>query len=99
MSFVLELFDSPEIPLVVAEIRRVLRPRGRAGVVGMSKEGGTSSILSFYEWLHLKLPQYVDCRPIYVEQSIKDAGFEIAFKARVRFVGLPGEIVIGAKPA
>jgi len=98
-SFALELFDSPEIPQVLAEIRRVLRPNGRVGVISMSKEDEASPLLKLYEWLHQKLPQYVDCRPIYVEQSIKDAGFGIQYKERVSLLGLPGDIVIGTKPA
>lgn len=98
-SFALELFDSPEIPLVLAEIRRVLRPTGRVGIVSMSKEGGASPLLRLYEWLHQKLPQYVDCRPIYVEQSVRDAGFGIQHRERVSLLGLPGEIVIGVPSA
>jgi demethylmenaquinone methyltransferase/2-methoxy-6-polyprenyl-1,4-benzoquinol methylase len=98
-SFALELFDSPEIPQVLAEIRRVLRPNGRVGVISMSEEDGASPLLKLYKWLHQKLPQYVDCRPIYVEQSIKDAGFGIQHKERVSLLGLPGDIVIGTKPA
>jgi len=98
-SFTLELFDSPDIPQVLAEIRRVLRPNGRVGIISMSKEDGASPLLKLYEWLHQKLPQYVDCRPIYVEQSIKDAGFGIQHKERVSLLGLPGDIVIGTKAA
>jgi demethylmenaquinone methyltransferase/2-methoxy-6-polyprenyl-1,4-benzoquinol methylase len=98
-SFNLELFDSPEIPMVLAEIRRVLKPHGRLGVVSMSKDVGNSPLLKIYEWSHEKFPQFVDCRPIYVEQSIKDAGFEIQTRDRVNMLGLPGDIVIGTKPA
>ena len=98
MSFTLELFDSPEIPRVLAEIRRVLKPNGRLGVVSMSKEDGDSKLLRLYEWLHKKIPQYADCRPIYVEHSIKDAGFEIQSREKVSLFGLPGEIVIGVSP-
>lgn len=96
-SFALELFDSPEIPQVLGEVRRVLKPNGRLGVISMSKEDGTSPLLRLYEWLHEILPQYIDCRPIYVEQSIKDAGFGIQYKERVSLLGLPGDIVIGTK--
>jgi len=77
MSFTLELFDTPEIPKVLAKIKRVLKPKGRLGVVSMSREDGKSLLLRLYEWAHKKFPQYVDCRPIYVAESIKDAGFEI----------------------
>lgn len=98
-SFTLELFDSPEIPMVLAEIIRVLSPRGRLGVFSMSKGDKVTPLLRLYEWLHRKLPQSVDCRPIYVEQSIKDAGFVIQFKERVSLVGLPADIVMGIKPA
>ena len=98
-SFALELFDSPEIPKVLAEIRRVLKPNGRLGVISMLKEEGSPKLQQLYEWLHQKLPQYVDCRPIYVTQSIKDAGFGIQGKEKLNLLGLRGEIVIGIKPA
>lgn len=97
-SFALELFDTPEIPMLLAEIQRVLKPCGRLGVVGMSKAGGVSPMLSLYEWLHRLFPQTIDCRPIYVAQSIQDAGFAIRSRERVNIWGLPGEIVIGVKP-
>lgn len=97
-SFNLELFDTPEIPHVLTEIKRVLKPKGRFGVISMSKGDGDSPILKLYEWLHKKIPQYVDCRPIYVEQSIRDGGFGIRWKERLRIMGLSGEIVVGTKP-
>jgi ubiquinone/menaquinone biosynthesis C-methylase UbiE len=99
MSFALELFDNPEIPRVLAEVRRVLIPNGRLGVLSMSKGNGSSPLLGLYEWLHQKLPQYVDCRPIHVEGSIQEAGFAIQYMERVSLFGLPGDIVIGTKPA
>jgi demethylmenaquinone methyltransferase/2-methoxy-6-polyprenyl-1,4-benzoquinol methylase len=95
MSFTLELFDTPEIPKILSEIKRVLKPKGRLGVVSMSKEDGESILLKLYEWAHKKIPNYADCRPIYVEQSLKEAGFEIKHKEKVKVLGLPGEIVVG----
>jgi ubiquinone/menaquinone biosynthesis C-methylase UbiE len=98
MSFALELFDGPEIPRLLAEVWRVLKPNGRVGVLGMSKAAGASPLLSLYEWFHRQLPRVVDCRPIHVEWSIKDAGFGISYQERISLLGLPGEIVIGTKP-
>ncbi|MBA7629965.1 Demethylmenaquinone methyltransferase [subsurface metagenome] len=94
MSFTLELFDTPEIPKVLEHIKRVLKPGGRLGVASMSKENGKSIFLRLYEWIHNKWPKYVDCRPIYVEQSLREAGYEIKSKERVRLFRLPGEIVV-----
>jgi len=94
MSFALELFDTPEIPTVLKEIKRVLKPKGRLGVASMLKEDGESRLLKLYEWAHKKFPKYVDCRPIYVEQSIKDAGYSIKGKEKVKLFGLPVEIVV-----
>jgi len=96
MSFTLELFDTPEIAKVLAEIRRVLRENGRLGVVSISKEED-SILIGLYEWAHERFPKYVDCRPIHVERSVRDAGFELEYKEKVKLMGLPGEIVIGVK--
>jgi len=94
MSFTLELFDTPEIPRVLEEIKRVLKPGGRLGMVSMSKEDGDSTISRLYEWSHKKWPRYVDCRPIYLERFLVDAGYKTLSKRKIRLMGLPGEIVI-----
>ena len=94
LSFTLELFDTPEIPRVLEQIKRVLKPEGRLVVVSMSKENGESIFLRLYEWIHNKWPKYVDCRPIYVEQSIREAGYLVKNKVKFRLFRLPGEIVV-----
>ena len=97
MSFTLELFDTPEIPRLLEEVKRVLKPGGRIGVASMSKENGESLLLRLYEWAHRKWPKYVDCRPIYLEQSLRGSGYEIRKKEKVKLFGLPGEIVVAVK--
>ena len=97
MSFTLELFDTPEIPPVLAEVKRVLKPGGRLGVVSISRENGESIPLRVYEWAHRKWPKYIDCRPIYVEGSLTDAGYEIGTREKARLAGLPLELVVGLK--
>ena len=94
MSFTLELFDTPEIPKILNEVKRVLKFDGRIGITSMSKENGGSLLLRFYEWAHRKWPKYIDCRPIYVEQSLRDVGYRIRRKNKVSLFGLPGEIVV-----
>lgn len=99
ISFTLELFDTPEIPTFLQESRRVLKPGGRLGAVSLSKENGGSLPVRLYEWVHEKFPQWVDCRPIYAEESIHRAGFKVGYKEKKKMLGLPVEIVVGTKPA
>jgi len=93
----LELFDTPDIPAVLSEIRRVLKPGGRFVDLSISREA-VDVVTRTYEWIHERFPQYVDCRPIYVERSLREAGFKIASTKRIKIFNLLyGEIVCGLK--
>ncbi len=96
MSFTLELFDTPEIPRVLTECKRVLRLGGRLVVVGVSREGKDGIIMHIYEWSHRHFPNLVDCRPIFVRHSLEEAGFRIDSADR-RMMWVPVEIVLGVK--
>ena len=97
ISFTLELFDTPEIPVILQEVRRVLIQNGRLGLVSLSKENGSSLFLRLYEWAHIKFPKYIDCRPIFASHSIKVAGFNIQDKKKTKIFLAPLEIVIGIR--
>ena len=97
MSFTLELFDTPEIPGVLREVSRTLKPGGRLGIVSLSRSYGESRMLRLYEWAHKKWPKYFDCRPILVEKSLRDAQYKILKRGKAQLAGLPGEIVIATK--
>jgi ubiquinone/menaquinone biosynthesis C-methylase UbiE len=95
LSFTLELFPEDEIPLVLAECRRLLRWDGRLGVVSLAKE--KASMVRLYEWFHARWPQVVDCRPIFAHTLLIKAGFEVREAQRVVMWGLPVEIIMASK--
>ncbi len=100
MSLTLELFPVDDIPVVLAELGRVLRPGGRLGVVSMAtvKEGDKASLLEkTYVWMHRHFPHIVDCQPIDVEQFVTDAGFDIQTVEEMEIWTMPVRAVVGVK--
>ena len=98
MSFTLELFDTPEIPLVLAECTRVLRPGGRIGVVSLSRADPVRWPTRLYERLHDRFPATLDCRPIHGRLALEAAGFEQAQSTVVPLWGLRAEAVVAVRP-
>ncbi|MEA3338762.1 MAG: methyltransferase domain-containing protein [Chloroflexota bacterium] len=97
-SFTLELFDTPEIPVVLRQCQRVLKSNGHICVVAMSKEGKDSALMRLYEWAHERFPNYVDCRPIYVQRALADAGFKVLETTKTSYWGVLVEVVVAQKP-
>ena len=98
ICFTLELFDTPEIPLVLAECHRLLIPGGRLGVVAMLKSEHPGWVERLYEWFHDKLPAYVDCRPINAQELVQLAGFTVEKHQSSSMWGLPVDLLVARKP-
>lgn len=98
MKLTLELFPLHEIPMLLAECRRVLKPSGRLGVVSMATvdEGERASMLEkTYVWMHSHFPHIVDCQPIPLEVLLASAGFSIQQKAKLEIFTMPVAAVVG----
>ena len=96
-SFTLELFPLDDIPAVLAEVARVLKPGGRLGVVSMATvlEGEKSSSLEkTYIWMHQHFPHIVDCQPIDVVHFVEEAGLNIQQKIEMEIWTMPVRCVI-----
>ena len=97
MCFTLELFDTPDIPKVLAECKRVLRSDGRIVVVAVSKEGKEGFIIHAFEWTHRHFPNLMDCRPIYARRALEATGVVIE-DSLTESMWVPVEIVRAVKP-
>ena len=99
-SFTLELFPLDDIPTVLAECRRVLKPGGRIGVVSMAtvKPGHHVSLLErTYIWMHRHFPHLVDCQPIDTEGLVAKGNFAIAHVVEMEIWTMPVRVVVGHK--
>jgi ubiquinone/menaquinone biosynthesis C-methylase UbiE len=93
MSFTLELFDTPELPTVLREARRVLRPGGRVVVVALTTTDPPALMERGYLLVHKYLPRLADCRPVPVADLLSSAGFAVTAVQRCDIVGIPVAVV------
>jgi len=96
IGFTLELFDTPELPVVLKECERVLKKNGKMCVLSMSKRKENTMVM-LYEWSHRIFPKFIDCRPIYTEEIARNAGFQVIEKTEENLFGLPVDIIVVKK--
>jgi len=100
-SYMLDLIPLGEMPVVLGEFLRVLKPGGRLALVNFSKRVAGRRTLweRVYEALPRRWVPYVagGCRPVVMAGAVERAGFR---DLRQQFVPglLPSEVVISRKP-
>ncbi len=97
-SFTLELFDTPELPVVLEELRRVVRPGGRVAIVSLTATNPPALMERAYLAAHRCMPKLADCRPIPLADLVGRAGFEVIDRRRCDIVGIPVEALVARVP-
>ena len=96
ICFTLELFDIPDIALVLNECKRILMKEGKICIVSLSKYK-VNIMVKLYEWFHKKMPKFIDCRPILVENILNKHSLKIETNVKKKMWGLPLEIILAEK--
>jgi len=96
-SFVLELFDTPELPKVLAEWGRVLKRGGRLGLVSLVTPPAPKLATRLYAWAHRMMPTLVDCRAIPLRELVEAAGFQVEQATLGSLAGLPVQALVARR--
>ena len=89
MSFTLELMATEDIPVVLAQCRRVLRDTGRIIVVSLALGDTPSLMTRLYLAAHRRWPQTIDCRPLPLHDVLVSSGFTVEGTWAGTIGGLP----------
>ncbi|MEN8172318.1 MAG: methyltransferase domain-containing protein [Chloroflexota bacterium] len=98
ISFTLELFDTPEIPVLLTACKNIMHDNGRLVIVAMAKRKHENLMQCLYNWAHISIPNYADCRPIYTIESVLQAGYRVKTILNKTMWGLPVEVVLAYIP-
>ncbi|GAB4128032.1 MAG: class I SAM-dependent methyltransferase [Roseiflexaceae bacterium] len=96
-AYMLDLIPLAEIPHILAEFRRVLRPHGRLVLVSLTEGIDPTSRLFVSGWklrYRMNPAQFGGCRPLQIAPLLTKAGFAAERSVVVQH-GFPSEIVIG----
>lgn len=96
-AYMLDLIPLAEIPTVLAEFRRVLRPGGRLVLVSLTEGVTLASRLFVAGWklgYRLDPARFGGCRPLQLAALLRDQGFGVERHVVVQR-GFPSEILVG----
>ncbi|HET6921927.1 MAG TPA: methyltransferase domain-containing protein [Anaeromyxobacteraceae bacterium] len=100
-SYMLDLIPLGEMPAVLGEFLRVLKPGGRLALVNFSKRAAGRRTLweRFYQALPRRWVPYVagGCRPVVMAGAVERAGFRDLKRQFVPGL-IPSEVVLARKP-
>lgn len=76
-SYMFDLIDTPAIPGILTELKRVLKPAGRLVLVSLSKGTRWYDNMRLYEFLYKLSPSLLGgCRPVFLTPYLEKTGFK-----------------------
>jgi ubiquinone/menaquinone biosynthesis C-methylase UbiE len=90
LGFTIELFPVEEIPMVLSECERVLKPEGKIVIVCMAD--AISIPVKIYNYFHNLFPKFIDCKPIEINAFVKNLNFDSISISTKSLWGLPVDI-------
>ena len=100
-TYVLDLMPEPDLPGIVAEFFRVLRPGGRLVVVTLTEgvDLPSRALMALWRLLYGLNPVACGgCRPLSTVSLIRDAGFSVLSHEVIVQLGMPSEILLAVRP-
>lgn len=100
-AYVLDLIPSQDLPGLLAECRRLLKPGGRLVLVSLTEGVDLTSRLLVGLW---KLAYAVSpvacggCRPVQLARLVGEAGFPRIEREVVLQLGVPSEVIVAERP-
>ncbi len=99
-AYMLDLLPAADLPRVLAEFRRVLRPDGRMVLVSLTHGCTPPSRLFVALWTlvyRLRPEALGGCRPLHLAPFVEQAGFRLLHNETLIQRAFPSEIVVGIR--
>jgi ubiquinone/menaquinone biosynthesis C-methylase UbiE len=100
-AYVLDLIPYAELPDLLLEFSRVLKPGGRMALVGLTEgtDAASKLVITLWKTVYRVSPSMLGgCRPLQLSTLVDHAGFDVLHDEVVVQWGLPSEILIANRP-
>ncbi|MFP4439605.1 MAG: class I SAM-dependent methyltransferase [Chloroflexaceae bacterium] len=99
-TYVLDLLPAADLPHLLADFRRVLKPGGRVALVSLTEgiDGSSRMLMGLWKLFYTLRPAALGgCRPLQLAGMVCQAGFCQVTREVVVQLGMPSEVVIATR--